>query len=107
IPTRDGYAARGGVLGASADYRVRLGTRRWLWADGELAGMKLRATTERARAAQSSVGMFDPLAPDASGTPGTIVHDLTFRLHPRARYGPSGADRLSLTTSVRITQATE
>jgi hypothetical protein len=93
-------AAQGGALAAFADYRVRLGTRRWLWADGELAGMKLRATTERARGA-AALGALD--APE-SGNAGQIAHDLTFRLHARARYGPSGADHLSLTASVRIVQ---
>jgi hypothetical protein len=77
---------------------VRLGTRRWLWEDGPLAGMKLRATTERARGA-SALGALDAAE---SGTAGEIAYDLTFRLRPRARYGPSDADCLSLTVSVRI-----
>lgn len=102
----DGYApAHGGVLGAFADYRVRLGTRRWLWEDDELTGMKLRATTERARGASLDLSDLSDLATSDASIPATDVsHDLTFRLRPSARYGPSGANRFSLTTSVRILQ---
>jgi hypothetical protein len=88
-----------GALGAFADYRVRLTARRWLWEDGELAGMKLRVTTERARAAAMAE------VEDATG--GAVEHELTFRLHRRVRYGASAADRLSLTTSTRLPPAAE
>ena len=112
VYTADGYAAaHGGVLAAFAGYRVRLGTRRWLWEDGELAGMKLRATTERARSLSSlSASDSATLAAGLAGhIAGGITHELTFRLHPRTGFGrpgrSSGADHLSLTTSVRVQHA--
>jgi hypothetical protein len=110
--TADGYASgQAGALAAFADYRVRLTTRRWIWADGELAGLKLRAVTERARASSQdalytasppfALSSFAPSTPE--GTLTAVEHDLTFRLHRRLR-SRTGADLLSLTTSRRRVQ---
>ncbi|MDQ3703213.1 MAG: hypothetical protein M3442_20185, partial [Chloroflexota bacterium] len=79
-----GPRARG--LGAFAEYRIRLGRRRWVWQDGEIAGIKLRAATERARAAAGiALGGADEAPPE---------HELTLRLHRRVRHGPPGRDAL-------------
>ena len=70
--------ARG--LGAFAEYRVRLGRRRWMWTDGEIAGVRLRVATERARAgAGADLGGPDAPPPE---------HELTLRLHRPSRHGP-------------------
>lgn len=72
--------ARG--LGAFAEYRIRLGRRRWVWQDGEIAGIRLRAATERARAAAGmTLSGADEAPPE---------HELTLRLHRRVRHGPPG-----------------
>ena len=70
--------ARG--LGAFAEYRVRLGRRRWMWTDGEIAGVRLRVATERARAA-AGADLGGPDAPPPE-------HELTLRLHRPSRHGP-------------------
>ncbi len=74
--------ARG--LGPFAEYRVRLGRRRWVWRDGEIAGIRLRAAIERARAAAGmTLGVSGEAPPE---------HELTLRLHRRARHGPPAGD---------------
>jgi hypothetical protein len=85
-----GPTARG--LGAAAQFRVRSLGRRWLWDHGELAGMRLRLTTERARAA----GGADLASPQDS-----TEHHLTLRLHRRVRHGGS-SDRLHLASALRV-----
>ncbi|HET7768816.1 MAG TPA: hypothetical protein VFN74_08555 [Chloroflexota bacterium] len=108
---------RGRSLGAAAEFRVRSLGRRWLWEHGELAGMKLRLVTERARAA-GGAGL------DGDRT----EHEITLRMQRRARHGPAastswttsgiglptegtaadvggragGADRLRLAAAVRV-----
>ena len=67
-------------LGAFAEYRVRLGRRRWLWQDGEIAGVRLDVATERARAAAGAgIGGADATLPE---------HELTLTLRRLIRYGP-------------------
>ena len=82
-PAASGRSAAG-VLQAFADYRVRLARRRWLWADGELAGMKLRVATERARASAAGNGSVG----EAGAAGERLQHDLTFRLHRLPGPGP-------------------
>jgi hypothetical protein len=96
--------ARG--LGAFAEYRVRLGRRRWMWTDGEIAGVRLRVATERARAA-AGADLGGPDAPPPE-------HELTLRLHRPSRHGPfvpttragqaggAAASRLYLYSSTRL-----
>jgi hypothetical protein len=86
-PATGPRAARSpGALAAFAEYRVRLAARRWLWQDGELAGMRLRVATERARHAAA-------WAPGAGGglwgtDDAPPEHELTLRLHRSAGRGP-------------------
>ena len=110
--------ARFGALGAFAEYRVRLAGRRWLWEDGEIAGMKLRVATERARAtAGHALGSAGGLAgPESTGEGRvTLEHELTLRLHREVRHGgyggygtnqqpakPATPDLLYLARSVRL-----
>jgi hypothetical protein len=69
-------------LGAFAEYRVRLGQRRWVWQDGEIAGVRLNVATERARAAAGAgIGGADATLPE---------HELTLCLRRLIRYGPFG-----------------
>lgn len=75
-----GAGARGRSLGAAAEYRVRSLGRRWVWEDGELAGMKLRLVTERARAAGGA---------ELGGANDLTEHEITLRMHRRARHGPA------------------
>jgi hypothetical protein len=98
-----------GVLGAFADYRVRLIARRWLWVDREIAGMTLRVATERARA-EAALGTQNDGAPPE--------HELTFCLQRSVRPGGhedsghgdrdrdgdhgSAPDRLYLAAAVRV-----
>jgi hypothetical protein len=70
--------ARG--LGAFAEYRIRLTAHRWMWEAGELAGLKLRVITERARAAAGMELGGAQAAP--------LEHELTLRLHRHHRDGP-------------------
>ncbi|HEX2324427.1 MAG TPA: hypothetical protein VHQ00_03455 [Chloroflexota bacterium] len=86
--------ARG--LGAFAEYRVRLGRRRWMWTDGEIAGVRLRVATERARAA-AGADLGGPDAPPPE-------HELTLRLHRPSRHGPfvPAARTLYLYSSTRL-----
>ena len=76
----NGAGARARSLGAAAEYRVRSLGRRWVWEDGELAGMKLRLVTERARAAGGA---------ELGGANDLTEHEITLRMHRRARYGPA------------------
>ena len=73
---------RGRSLGAAAEFRVRALGRRWVWEHGELAGMTLRVVTERARAAGGA---------ELGGAGELTEHEITLRMHRRARYGPATA----------------
>jgi hypothetical protein len=111
VPEAARWAGGAGALAAFAEYRVRLTGRRWLWQDGELAGLRLRVATERARGgpaqpASSAPGARHP-AHAAPGLVSSLVqHDLTFRLRRQVRDGPAqggqgGIDGFYLAGSVR------
>jgi hypothetical protein len=81
-------AARAPALGAFAEYRVRLTQRKWLWEDGELAGMKLRVATERSRTGEDSGATHKAgFTGSAGSTNDAVEHELTLRLHRAVRDG--------------------
>jgi hypothetical protein len=84
-----GPRAFSGALAAFAEYRVRLVGRRWLWEDGELAGLRLRAATERARHQRPTLagGAWSPGGGNDLGG-ALLEYDLTLRLHRSVRHGP-------------------
>ncbi|MBI3971053.1 MAG: hypothetical protein HY332_07160 [Chloroflexi bacterium] len=86
-PAAGGQRQQASALAAFADYRVRLAARRWMWLDGELAGMRLRVMTERARVARTGAG--ESAGDGALG----LEHELTLRLHRSVRDGGQGIDR--------------
>jgi hypothetical protein len=89
-PSGVGAARSPGALAAFAEYRVRLAQRRWLWRDGELAGMRLRVATERARhAAAWAPGAGNDVRGADDAPP---EHQLTLRLHRSAGHGPFAPD---------------